>query len=60
MTYDLQVTEILKLKVGVGRKSETERLPLVNTDLRKELYGTVFMSGLAIKSHAFQSPYSLI
>lgn len=28
MTYDLWVTEILKLIVGVGRKSETETLLL--------------------------------
>lgn len=53
MTYDLWVTEILKLIVGVGRKSETETLPLVNTDMRKQIYTIVSMPGLAIKLHTF-------
>ena len=60
MTYDLWVTEILNFIAGVGRKSETETLPLVNTGMRKQLYRIVSMPGLAIKSHAFQNLYSLI
>lgn len=60
MTSDLRVTEILKLIAGVGRKSETETLPLVNTDMRKQLCRIVSMPGLAIKSHAFQNSHSLI